>query len=97
MCFSARYDLRVELIIALVPTCSSEQLVDHSAWPVGQQDRRPVRTEPAGRTAPSAVKLRRYLFVIYNVDLLTLHNLIKIQQITKYTSYQGPITLGKGE
>jgi hypothetical protein len=35
-CFSARYDLGVELILALLPTCSSEQLVDDSARPVGQ-------------------------------------------------------------
>ena len=103
MCSSARYDLRVELIIVLLPTCSSQRLVDHSAWPVAQQHRLPVRTDSTGGGQHPARSLRRYFFVIYTVDLLTLHifknqqnTLIKIHQITKHTSYQGLSHTRKG-
>jgi len=44
-----------------------------ASWPVGQQDRLPVRTETKGPAAPSAVKLRCYFLVIRTVDLFTLH------------------------
>ena len=58
-CFCARSEIRSQLTVACVHTRSSEQLVDHSAQPVGQNARHLVRTETSGRAETRAVAFRQ--------------------------------------
>ena len=64
-CLCARCELRSQLTVACVHTRSSEQLVDHSAQPVGQNVRRLVRTETSGPAEPRVVTMQRNGLIQY--------------------------------